>query len=48
MRGQYTEQAKHALALASRTAHAYKHNYIGTEHILDGYGYSGGETGSFD
>lgn len=32
----YTEGAKRALAIAQEKAVEYKHNYVGTEHLLLG------------
>lgn len=36
MSTQYTNQAKTAVKYAEKTARRYKHNYIGTEHLLAG------------
>ena len=36
MKEQYSKWAKKALKLAEETAKKYRHNYIGTEHILAG------------
>ena len=36
MRREYTDKAKRALELASKTSKQMHHNYIGTEHILAG------------
>lgn len=36
MRENYTRQAQEAIKLAEETAKKYKHNYVGTEHLLMG------------
>src|SRR5579884_4312680 len=32
----FTERARHVLSLAQEEAHRFRHNYIGTEHLLLG------------
>ena len=36
MQENYTRQAQEAIKLAEETARKYKHNYVGTEHLLMG------------
>ncbi len=36
MEGNYTRQAQEAIKIAEQTARKYKHNYVGTEHLLMG------------
>jgi len=34
--GRFTERARHAMELAQNEAHAYRHDFLGTEHLLLG------------